>query len=154
MGRSLQNVNKRYVGGARPMVNEVSMTDDKGKLLGFTEVATVATATAVTLTTAQVLGGLILQDPSGGAVTTTLPTAAELAAAIRNDAPSLATGTSFEFTIRNNDGGAGETITVAAGTGGTTSGTMTIATLNTKRFLVVFTSNSAYTLYSLGTAVT
>ena len=121
--------------------------------------ATVATATAVTLTAAQILGGLILQAPSGGAVTTTLPTLALLLAAING----VAVGTSFEFTIRNT-ADASETITVAAGTGGTTSGTMTIAQSNSKRFLVVFTTTTSepvgygvpdgYTVYSLGTVTT
>jgi len=114
--------------------------------------ATVTTATAVTLTTGQVRGGLILQDPSGGAVTTTLPTAALLVAA----SPGAMLNSSFEFTIRNT-ADAAETITVAAGTGGTTSGTMTIAQSNTKRFLVRFTNVNAgaetYTVYSLGTVV-
>lgn len=156
MGRSLQNVNKRYEDGARPLVNEVPLSDGDGALLGKTVAATVATATAVTLTAAQVLGKLVLQDPAGGAVTTTLPTAALLAAAIRNDSQSLETGTSVEFTIRNTANEA-EAITVAAGTGGTLSGTATIAQNNSKRFLLVFTNGDqgaeTYTVYSLGTVV-
>lgn len=155
MGRSLQNVNKRYSSGARPLVNEVPLTDDKGKVLGYSSVSTLSTAAALTLTAAQILGGLILRDPAGGARTDTLPTAALLLAAIQNEA-NFGTGTSFEFTIRNT-ADAAETITVAAGTGGTTSGTMTIAQNNSKRFVVVFTNTSsgseAYTVYSLGTVV-
>lgn len=116
-------------------------------------VSTVATATAVTLTAAQLLGGFILQDPSGGAVTSTLPTAELLIAAI----PGVSAGAGFEFTIRNT-ADASEAITVAAGTGGTTSGTMTIAQSNTKRFLIVVTTavqgSAAYTVYSLGTVTT
>ncbi len=115
-------------------------------------VATVDTATAVTLTAAQLLGGLILEDPNGGAVTATLPTAALLVAAM----PDAIVGSAFEFTIRNT-ADAAETITVAAGDGGTASGTMTIGQNNTKRFLVVLTnvtpSSEAYTVYSLGTVV-
>jgi hypothetical protein len=66
-------------------------------------------------------------------------------------------GTSFVFTIRNTSAGA-FTITVTAGTGGTVSGTATIAQNNTKSFLVVFTNvtpgTEAFTIYSLGTVTT
>jgi len=121
-------------------------------------VSTVTTATAVTLTAAQVLGGLILQDPSGGAVTSTLPTFALLSAAVEG----VGVGSAFEFTIRNT-ADQNETITVAAGTAGATSGTMTIGQNNSKRFLVRFTTSTSepvggtadgYTVYSLGTVTT
>ncbi len=112
-------------------------------------VTTLATATAVTLTAEQLIGGLILQDPSGGGVTSTLPTAALLIAAL----PGVATDQSFQFDIRNT-ADASETITVAAGAGGTTSGTMTIAQNAGKRFLMRITSATqaapTYTIYSLG----
>ena len=115
-------------------------------------VTTIATATDTTYTPGQVLGGLILDDPRGGAEPRTLPTAGLLVAAI----PGATVGTSFEFTVRNTADGA-ETITIASGTGGTDSGTMTIAQSNSKRFLVRLTrvdaGNEAYTCYSLGTAV-
>jgi hypothetical protein len=114
--------------------------------------ATLATAGNLTLTVAQVLGGLILRDPNGAGRTDTLPTAALLAAEIIG----CLVGSAFEFTIRNTADG-NETITVASGAGGTDSGTMTIAQNNTKRFLLVFTNvtsgSEAYTLYSLGTIV-
>ena len=113
---------------------------------------TIATATAVTLKSGDVLNGLILQDPAGGAVTTTLPTAALLAAAI----PGLQIGDSFIFHIRNT-ADAAETITVAAGSGGSMSGTATIAQNNAKSFRLRFTGvssgNEAYVCYSLGTVV-
>ena len=106
----------------------------------------------VTLTAAEILGGLITRDPAGAARTDTLPTAALLVAAI----PGATVGTSFEFTIRNT-ADAAETITVASGSGGTDSGTMTIAQNNSKRFLVRITdvtlASENYTLYSLGTIV-
>ena len=113
-----------------------------------TVVTTDTTAGALTYTAAMLLGGIILRDPNGAARSDVTPTAALLAAAI----PNVKAGTSFEFTIRN-DGSGVETITVTAGTGCTLSGTMTIAVSNSKRFLVVFTSTAAYTLYSLGTVV-
>ena len=143
------NTDRRLTGGAQLFSQEKTCIDPKGRVLaGAVTVSTISTAAAATLTAAQVLGGLILRDPAGGARTDTLPTAALLAAAL----PGVVAGTAFEFTIRNT-ADASETITVAAGTGGTTSGTMTIAQNNSKRFLVVFTSASAYTVYSLGTVV-
>jgi hypothetical protein len=70
--------------------------------------------------------------------------------------PGAFVGQSFEVTIRNT-AGAAETITVTTATGATLSGTMTIAQLNTRRFLAVLTNvtsgSEAYTLYSLGTVV-
>lgn len=114
--------------------------------------ATEATAGNVTYSDAQMLGGLILRDPAGAGRTDTTRTAAQLVAAISNPV----VGTSFEFTIRNT-ADAAETITVAGGTGVTTSGTMTIAQNNSKRFLVrldnVTPSSEAATIYSLGTVV-
>lgn len=110
---------------------------------------TVNTATAVTLTPGQLLAGIILQDPNGGGVTTTLPTAADLVAAI----PGATVGTTFRVWIKNT-ADAGETITVSAGTGGTVSGTATIAQNYGKEFLFrldeVFSGSEAYTAYSLG----
>lgn len=112
--------------------------------------ATLTTAGALTLAVAEVLGGLILRDPNGDNRTDTLPTASDLVEAIQG----AMVGTGFEFTIRNTANG-NETITVAAGTGGSTSGTMTIAQNNSKRFLLVFTNvtvgSEAYDVYSLGT---
>jgi hypothetical protein len=105
-----------------------------------------------TITAAQILGGFVI-FPAGGAETLTLPTAALAVAAI----PGAAVGSGFEFTVRNTAGGA-NTATIAAGTGGTVSGTATIAQNNSKRFLLVFTNvtlgSEAYTVYSLGTVTT
>jgi len=152
MGRMI-NTDRRLTESAQLFSQEKTAIGPTGRVLdGAVSVATVATATAVTLTAAQLLGGLILQDPDGGGVTTTLPTAALLVAAL----PGVNAGTAFEFTIRNT-ANAAETITVESGSGGTDSGTMTIAQNNTKRFMVLFTNTSpgseAYTLYSLGTVV-
>lgn len=105
-----------------------------------------------TYLTSDVLGGLISRDCNGGARTDTMPTAAALVAAING----AMVGTSFEFTIKNISGTA-VALTVAAGSGGTTSGTMTIAQSNAKIFMVVFTNvtpgSEAYTVYSLGSLV-
>lgn len=108
------------------------------------------TAGAVTLTTDQVLGGLLLRDGNGGARTDTLPDAGPLVEAIQG----CMVGTSFQFHLRNTSGTA-IAITLAAGNGGTTSGTMTVAQSNGKSFMVVFTNvgvgTEAYTVYSMGT---
>lgn len=144
IGQDLGLVNK-----ARYLANDYKVTDKNGKVLGGkATVTTDGTAGAITYTAASLVGGLILRDPNGGARSDVTPTAALLSAALGG----AKAGDSFEFTIRNTADG-NETITVTAGTGCTLSGTMTIAQNNTKRFLVVFTSSSAYTLYSLGTIV-
>jgi hypothetical protein len=146
--------------GAAMVIEAASAEDDLASvLLGFknigrgTEQATVtteATADAVTYTAAQLLGGLILRDPAGGARTDVTPTAALIVAAI----PGCAVGSSFEFTIRN-AADASEAITISAGAGVTLSGTMSIAQNNTKRFKAVVTAvgTPAVTIYSLGTVV-
>lgn len=119
-------------------------------------VSTLSTAGAVTYTAAQILGGLVLRDPNGSARTDIMPTFTLLSQAING----CTVGRSFQFDLRNT-ADANETITVSAGTGGSTSGTMTVAQNNGKRFLVVFTSSTGepagygtpdgYTIYSLGT---
>lgn len=119
-----------------------------GTLIGQITASTIATADAATYTAAQLLGGLILRDPAGGARSDVTPTAALIIAAITQ----AGVGNSFEFTIRNT-ADAGETITVTAGTDVTLSGTMTIAQNNTKRFLCVVTASTTVTIYSLGTVV-
>jgi hypothetical protein len=110
----------------------------------------ISTAGAVTYTAAQLLTGFILRDGNGGARTDTLPTAALLVEAIQG----CMVNTAFEFELRNTTATA-VSITVAVGTGGTLSGTATVAQLNSKRFLVVVTNitlgSEAYTLYSIGT---
>lgn len=120
--------------------------------ISLTTVSTVTTAGAATFTAAQILGGLILRDPTGANRADLVPTAANLVAAL----PGAVVGSSFEFTIRN-DADAAETITLTTNTGATMSGTMTIAQNNSKRFLVVLTNvtaaSEAYTVYSFGTVV-
>jgi hypothetical protein len=113
-------------------------------------VTSIATAANVTYTVAQVLGGKIFRDCAGSSRTDTLPTAAALVAAV----PGAQVGTSFEFDIRNS--GAANTLTIAAGSGGTTSGTMTVGVGSIRFFTLVFTNvtpgSEAYTLYSDGSA--
>lgn len=102
-----------------------------------------------TLTAAQVLGGLVLMDPNGGAANLTLPSAASLAAALNVVSPA---GKAVRVVVRNT-ADAAETITVLAGASGSVSGTATIAQNNTKEFLIVFDGPATYVAYSLGTKV-
>ncbi len=116
-----------------------------------TTVSTVSTAGAVTYTTTQIRGGLILRDPNGAGRTDILPGADAVFVAMGN--PVKSTGISFEFTIRNT-ADAAETITIGGTpTGVTYSGTMTIAQNNTKSFLWVQNTPTTATVYSLGTVV-
>jgi hypothetical protein len=122
---------------------------------GFHVASTVATATAVTLTPYQLLTGLILQDPSGGAVATTLPTAADLVAAYNG----VAANSSLRFVIRNT-ADAAEAITTTVSTGITANATdiLAIAQNETAEYLLLFTNvtpgNEAATLYTLNISTT
>lgn len=120
----------------------------KGGRVKQMAVTSITTAGAVTLTAAQILGGFIDRDPAGGARTDTLPTAELMIAAINQGG----VGNAIEFIVKNS-ADASETITIAAGTGGTTKGTMTITQNNSKRFLLIVTGAATYDVYSLGTVV-
>ena len=115
-------------------------------------VTTKTTASAVTFTAAELLGGLVLRDPNGASRADKVPSAATIYAAMGS--PVKFDGMSFVFTIRNT-ADAAETITLTTDTGATMtmSGTMTIAQNNSKTFRVVLTSATAATVYSLGTVV-
>jgi hypothetical protein len=103
-------------------------------------------AAGVTLTTGQTLSGLV---SCGGTGTLTLPTAAQLCDAIQG----CMVGTSFELMVKSTGAG---TVTIAAGTGGTISGTATVVTVNIRTFMLNFTNvtigQEAYTVYSEGQA--
>ncbi len=115
-------------------------------------VATVDSATGVTLSAADMVGGWILRTGAAtGAVTDTTDTAANLVSAY--NASDTQVGSSFLMGINNTTG---QVLTLAAGTGVTLSGTMTINPSNTRVFLGVFTDvtsgSEAVTLTSLFTA--
>jgi len=151
---------------ARAVVIAPTDTEDElaevlliGQVPGITQtgwfqatVTTDATAGAKTYSAAELIGGLILRDPAGGARNDVTPTAAQIVAGFAGGV----VGSSFEFTIRNT-ADAAETITLTAGAGATLSGTMTIAQNNSKRFLCrldnVGSGTEAVTIYSLGTVV-
>ncbi len=118
--------------------------------IGFSTAVVTTATTPVTLTTANVLAGLLNVDCQD-AGTAKWPTAANLAAAIQG----VAVGTMVVLTIRN----VGDTtLTVAINTGGTlgTGSTATQATVTGKEWVAVFTNvtagSEAYTLYSCSAA--
>jgi hypothetical protein len=109
---------------------------------------------AVTLTAAEVLGGLLVVDTQD-AQTATLPTATLIAAALPG---GIQVGSSVQFYVRN-VGDSVLTIAVGAGITSATGNTLTIAAVTTRPFLLRCTAvavssdpASAYTftLYSLG----
>lgn len=112
-------------------------------------VTTDSTTDNVTYSAASLIGGLVLRNGNDNRTDTT-PAASAIVSAITN----AKAGTSFEFEIRNTDPAA-NTITLAAGSGVTLSGTMTIAQNYTRRFVAVITNvgTPAVTIYSLGTVV-
>ncbi len=114
--------------------------------------ASSGTSTTPTFTTTQVLGGLLVVT-CNDASTGTLPTADLLNAAING----VQVGASFQWLIRNIGD---DTLTVAAGTGGTlaTGNTNTVATAHTRGFLFIITgvkqpadpsTSNTYTVYTL-----
>lgn len=105
------------------------------------------TTTPATLTSPQLLQGFIIY--SGATGTITLPTASDLA----NNIQGVMVGTSFEVLFRNTGAG---TLTLAVGTGGTMNGTATVATVNSRYYMINFTTvtigQEAYTVYAEATA--
>jgi len=107
-----------------------------------------ATATA-TLTAAQVLNGILLGSPGTSAASYTLPTVADLEAALPNsDKP----GVSFDFSVVNVDGSSSGVITLVTNTGWTLVGLMTVvATAGTAQmFRARKSGTGTWTLYRVG----
>lgn len=116
---------------------------------GFTSPITKNTTAAITYTADEILSKIILRDPNGAGRADLFPNAANIMTELgceSRDRPS------FTIHIRNT-ADAAETITMTTNTGLTLSGTMTIAQNNTKTFLFVATSDTTFTVYSLGTVV-
>ncbi len=134
-----------------PVTNEHNIAGPMGTQ---TYPSTLTTAGALTYTAGNLQNVFIFRDPNGASRTDTLPTAALLVAAL----PFPILGYTFEFYVRN-DADAAETITIAAGTGGTVTGggTMTVAQSAIKKFGIRITStvsgSESYIVYSLGTSV-
>lgn len=91
----------------------------------FTVSPAPATATVTaTLTATQVLSGIILGSPGSTAATYTLPTVANLEAAL----PSVEkAGATVDFSVINVDGSGSGVITLGTNTGWTLVGLMTVA---------------------------
>jgi len=117
--------------------------------LFVTQTAT-ALADTVSLTPAQVLGGLIVGTPTAAA-NYTLPTAAAILDAMGGSGQAKV-GDSFEFYIRNVSAGA-YTITLVTGTGITLAAgnTNTAVQANTRSFMGIVTGTvtPAITIYSM-----
>ena len=131
--------------------DEAVITTSKDMVIVDDELVSKRTQTAVTntatITAAQLITGILDGTPTSAA-TYTLPTAALLVAGIAN----CKVGSSFFFAVNNKAGGA-YTITVAAGSGGTADGTLTVAQNVIRLFLVIITnvtsSSEAYYVYGL-----
>lgn len=114
--------------------------------------ASSATAGGVTLTAAQIIGGIVVADCAGAGRTYTLPTAALLVAAI----PGVQVGDVVRCLIVNGSD-ANEAITLAAGTGGDFDTNQTAASRviaqNASKFVhiritAIAASSEAYVVYA------
>ena len=110
-----------------------------------------------TITIAEILTGLLVQDP-GGASTWTLPTAALAVAGVTG----VAVGDCIDFAVINIDGDVDVAITIAAGTDGTLVGNAEVESADTAanaissgsamfriRFDVVASGSEEYTAYRM-----
>ena len=98
--------------------------------------------TSATLTTGQLLGGLLVASPGASAAAYTLPTGALMDAALANMRPDKY----FEIPIVNL-GTASGAITMTAGTGWTIVGNAVIAVTSSARFWCRQTAAATWTLY-------
>ena len=121
----------------------VEQSFDSKLIVKATQTALTSTAT---VTAAQLLTR-VLDGTPGAAATYTLPTAALLVGAM----PDVAVGDSFLFVV-NNITASTHAITIAAGSGGTADGTLTVAAATDRAFLVFITgiTTAAYYVYGLG----
>jgi hypothetical protein len=114
----------------------------------FTSYTAVSTKdVAGTLTAAETVAGLILSAPASG-VTLNSPSATALIDELKN----AKAGSAFDFVIRNSGGS--NTVTFAAGSGITITGTATVASGKVGQFRGVVTSTStpAVTFYRVNTS--
>jgi hypothetical protein len=113
---------------------------------------TPATATVTTtLTTAQLLNGIILGTPTTTAAAYTLPLVSDLEAVVS----SAKIGSSFDFTVINTNGSGSGVITITTNTGWTigssgSQGLMTVTTAGTAQmYRAVKTGDGAWSLYRI-----
>ena len=113
--------------------------------LGASAAPQTATSTA-TLTAAQILGNVLVANPSTSAATYTLPTAAAIDAVLAN----AKVGSTFDLYIVNIGTSSG-TVTLSMGTGITDGGNAAVAIAITSSALFRFrkTGDAAYTVYKI-----
>jgi len=104
-----------------------------------------ATSTA-TLTAAQITGGMLVANPSTSAATYTLPTAAQIDAAV----PNATVGSTFDLNVVNVGTSSG-TVTLATATGLTDGGNAFVAVAITSSAAFRFrkTADGAWTVYKI-----
>lgn len=132
--------------------NGFQVGDGRSGELVFGTMAAPQTATSTaTLTTAQILGGVLVGNPSTSAATYTLPTVADTEAALAS-LGGLKTNQCFDLVIINLGTSSG-VITVAAGTGWTLVGMATLpittAAGSSARFRARKTGSGAWSLYRI-----
>jgi hypothetical protein len=112
--------------------------------------ASISTATAPTLTTAQLLAGFTqLGTGAGGGYNVTLPSTSSIIAAL---GPACPTDGSFSMPVHIMNNNSGQTATLVAGDGSTTiTGTGTIATNITRKYILNVASATTITLTNVGT---
>ena len=113
--------------------------------LGYSAAPQTATSTA-TLTAAQILGNVLVANPSTSAATSTLPTAAAIDTALNN----AKVGSTFDLSIVNIGTSSG-TVTLSMGTGVTDGGNAAVAVAITSSAMFRFrkTADGAYTVYKI-----
>ena len=113
--------------------------------LGASAAPQTATSTA-TLTVAQILGNVLVANPSTSAATYTLPTAAAIDAVLGN----TKIGSTFDLFIVNTGTSSG-TVTLSMGTGITDGGNAAVAVAITSSAAFRFrkTGDAAYTVYKI-----
>ena len=140
---SVRAANYVYASGAKDGTGIAGNIVNRGTLSIVQQPAAQAQNTAATLTTAQILAGIITSGPSG-AINLELPLATAMDTAIPNSIANDA----FDFSIINTAGGA-DTVTVTTDTGWTLVGYMAIAQNVSGRFRAQKTGAGAWTLFRL-----
>ena len=112
--------------------------------------ASISTATAPTLTAAQLLAGFV--NLGAGAIAgynVTLPSTAAIIAAL---GPTVPTDGTYAEPVHITNNGSGQTATLVAGDASTTiTGNNTMATNTTRKFMMTVNSATTITLQNVGT---
>lgn len=116
-------------------------------VIGKSGAPSTATATA-TLTTAQLLSGILLGSPGSSAASYTTPTGTEIDTAL----PNAKVGSTFDLSITNVDGSGSGVITVVGGTGVTAPTLATVAATAGTSQLFRFrkTGTATWSIYRYG----